>query len=151
MRCKSVQIYRKFTPKKQCSGSANHCQLSSVQSQCLPLIQHSSDWKCYPNGYLNDRETWITGVSPVQQEANICDGRESNPGQPLGRQLCSPLYHHHQRFISEDFNARNQWVRSPRVLQQRLVKVSSTLPRIRDPYSSICRLVGLRVWGYDSG
>ena len=23
-----------------------------------------------------------------------CDGRESNPGQLLGRQLCSPLYHH---------------------------------------------------------
>ena len=24
----------------------------------------------------------------------LCDGRESNPGQLLGRQLCSPLYHH---------------------------------------------------------
>ena len=26
--------------------------------------------------------------------AKTCDGRESNPGQLLGRQLCSPLYHH---------------------------------------------------------
>ena len=23
-----------------------------------------------------------------------CDGRESNPDQLLGRQLCSPLHHH---------------------------------------------------------
>ncbi len=30
-------------------------------------------------------------------KCNICDGRESNPGQLLGRQLCSPLYH--QRLI----------------------------------------------------
>ena len=30
----------------------------------------------------------------------ICDGRESNPGQLLGRQLCSPLYH--QRSVGED-------------------------------------------------
>ena len=27
-------------------------------------------------------------------KTGACDGRESNPGQLLGRQLCSPLYHH---------------------------------------------------------
>ena len=30
----------------------------------------------------------------------LCDGRESNPGQLLGRQLCSPLYHHRSVYIS---------------------------------------------------
>ena len=29
-----------------------------------------------------------------------CDGRESNPGQLLGRQLCSPLYHHRDVVIT---------------------------------------------------
>ena len=29
-----------------------------------------------------------------QVKTGACDGRESNPGQLLGRQLCSPLYHH---------------------------------------------------------
>ena len=28
-----------------------------------------------------------------QRENDYCVGRESNPGQLLGRQLCSPLYH----------------------------------------------------------
>ena len=28
-----------------------------------------------------------------QTKENQCVGRESNPGQLLGRQLCSPLYH----------------------------------------------------------
>ena len=30
----------------------------------------------------------------VKMQKPYCDGRESNPGQLLGRQLCSPLYHH---------------------------------------------------------
>ena len=32
-----------------------------------------------------------TAVGLVERE--LCIGRESNPGQLLGRQLCSPLYH----------------------------------------------------------
>ena len=38
---------------------------------------------------------------PQQNERKIsCVGRESNPGQLLGRQLCSPLYH--RRFGLEE-------------------------------------------------
>ena len=34
------------------------------------------------------------------QEMAYCVGRESNPGQLLGRQLCSPLYHQRMCCIS---------------------------------------------------
>ena len=33
-------------------------------------------------------------------KTDACDGRESNPGQLLGRQLCSPLYHHRWIYCS---------------------------------------------------
>ena len=42
-----------------------------------------------------------------EKKNNICVGRESNPGQLLGRQLCSPLYHQrfHIKFMkNEDTN-----------------------------------------------
>jgi hypothetical protein len=29
----------------------------------------------------------------IKEQKYYCVGRESNPGQLLGRQLCSPLYH----------------------------------------------------------
>ena len=36
----------------------------------------------------------LYAVAPsVKHKKNECVGRESNPGQLLGRQLCSPLYH----------------------------------------------------------
>ena len=35
-------------------------------------------------------------------EKNFCVGRESNPDQLLGRQLCSPLYH--QRMLKFKYN-----------------------------------------------
>ena len=39
------------------------------------------------------------------KENIMCVGRESNPGQLLGRQLCSPLYHQRALvFRGETFN-----------------------------------------------
>ena len=33
------------------------------------------------------------------EEKLVCVGRESNPGQLLGRQLCSPLYHQREESL----------------------------------------------------
>ena len=48
----------------------------------------------------------------------ICDGRESNPGQLLGRQLCSPLYQHRidgydaQMFVSNAASSKQSTYKS---------------------------------------
>ena len=39
----------------------------------------------------------LSSGSRHEKKVTFCDGRESNPGQLLGRQLCSPLYHHRMK------------------------------------------------------
>ena len=64
------------------SLSAFHKSCVGCIRTCAPLFRISGTkelYKIYP------------------RKTGTCDGRESNPGQLLGRQLCSPLYHHRLR------------------------------------------------------
>ena len=52
-------------------------------------------WLCIHADYSTFMKPWLIPQAVTQQRSKLtCDGRESNPGQLLGRQLCSPLYHH---------------------------------------------------------
>ena len=73
-------------------------QNNSQLSQCLMDATHH---KRHEKWLLPQKRTpWLRGMcqkasiqNKMQKKKNVCVGRESNPGQLLGRQLCSPLYH----------------------------------------------------------
>ena len=50
----------------------------------------------YSNSKINDMQkvyNYSILHEPFRGKKDLCVGRESNPGQLLGRQLCLPLYH----------------------------------------------------------
>ena len=56
----------------------------------------------YNSGKKINKEP-LSGIMNLVKNG-LCDGRESNPGQLLGRQLCSPLYH--QRLLNQNKGLR---------------------------------------------
>ncbi len=62
-------------------------------------------------------------------KCNICDGRESNPGQLLGRQLCSPLYH--QRLIEVSDSGSILYSKLPRGKYEATTRFANNLDFIR--------------------
>ena len=65
-------------------------------------------------------------------EKNICVGRESNPGQLLGRQLCSPLYH--RRLCQPDVRLNQHLVTSVATMDWPWRLLETTLPSIMTPW-----------------
>ena len=61
-----------------------------------------------------------------------CDGRESNPGQLLGRQLCSPLYH--RRLCQPDVRLNQHLVTSVATMDWPWRLLETTLPSIMTPW-----------------
>src|SRR4029434_810464 len=59
----------------------SNCIVENIQSRSDARTRH---WKY--------RDPWDV-ICRLVQRIDACVGRESNPGQLLGRQLCSPLYH----------------------------------------------------------
>ena len=59
-------------------------------------------WNCLPTTFeLHQSYIYYYTAAKTKsiKDNKICDVRESNPGQLLGRQLCSPLYH--QRLLNQ--------------------------------------------------
>lgn len=65
------------------------------RSTCGPAPAASAPQHAGLGGAPGSRLPWglATGALETRKRLASCVGRESNPGQLLGRQLCSPLYH----------------------------------------------------------
>jgi hypothetical protein len=59
---------------------------------------------------VNKPELGVSEVEEFRENSKMkkCVGRESNPGQLLGRQLCSPLYH--RRLLLSEVTFKHIWL-----------------------------------------
>ena len=73
------------TPPERLEPKSSALDRSATLPRCWVLARSS----CH---LLNARK-WLNVTRGNTSLARFCIGRESNPGQLLGRQLCLPLYH----------------------------------------------------------
>ena len=73
------------------------------------LLRYRGGWHCSATKRNQFSYLEMKAICNSNKKGSSCDGRESNPGQLLGRQLCSPLYH--QRFVI------TRWLKSGIVME----------------------------------
>lgn len=132
-------------PSKRCNG-----RLASTG--LLPACSHQKEDSTHSPAPNEPRG--------LVKRSTRCVGRESNPGQLLGRQLCSPLYHqrHPAKTAAPAGPAAEQGTDGaavsrpgPRRPQGPLTSAGPAYARGREPSSTPTRSRALRLWPQSSG